>query len=60
MPRVMRVKGEEYQIEEWAECERCKLWRKVRQNYGECKFYCRLVGKQCMKKERIDKDMILL
>jgi hypothetical protein len=60
VPCRMRVKGEEYEIDEWAQCDRCQLWRKVKEDYGSCRFYCRLAGKQCKKQERYEEDMILL
>lgn len=28
--KKLEFKGEEYDIDKWAQCEKCKIWRKVK------------------------------
>lgn len=47
----LKFKGEEYDIDSWAQCDKCKLWRKTKKNLGEKEeFVCKNVGKKCYNK----------
>jgi hypothetical protein len=61
MPGQLKYKGEEWEIENWAQCEGCKLWRKLGKGVkvGK-KFACGSVGKLCNRKDRCDNDYVTL
>ena len=60
-PRKVTFKNEEYQISNWAQCEKCKLWRVVRRIPGEKEhFECRNSGKLCYKKDKVDKKIFTI
>lgn len=55
----MQIKGENYKIETWAQCERCNKWRKVyakpRKNES---FYCEKIGGDCQRRQESNSDYI--
>ena len=59
--RNLKLKGEKYDIDTWAECDKCKQWRKVGNQVKERRhFKCGDVGKQCHTRERMGKQYIEL
>ena len=63
-PKKLRYKGDDYEVEKWAQCDICNIWRKLAASTKIGKsFLCGSVGKQCHKKEKINQfkeDYILL
>lgn len=55
------VKGEEFKIDRWAECEKCHKWRRIgfKLNRSE-HFTCKSGGLTCHKKEESSDDYITL
>ncbi len=44
----MNYKGEDYDIDSWAQCEKCNLWRKLSKALkNEDNFLCGDISKKC-------------
>jgi len=44
-------RNEEYDIESWGQCDKCKIWRIIHQPLNDSdSFECSKVGKQCNKR----------
>jgi hypothetical protein len=57
----LKIKGEKYEIESWAACDKCSQWRKVSFKVREhTAFKCGDIGKQCNVRERVGKEYITL
>lgn len=57
----IRYKGEDYDVDCWAQCDKCKLWRKTNKKYKQNEsFLCKLAGRKCYNSERIAKNYIVL
>lgn len=57
----LKLKGENYEIDNWAACDKCNQWRKINFKIREGgSFRCRDIGKQCHLKEKISKEYITL
>lgn len=57
----MKFKGEDYDIDHWAQCDKCKIWRKLKKEVGDGdSFMCRAVNKKCHQREKIGKNYITL
>lgn len=57
----MNFRGEEYQIDHWAACDKCGQWRKLQKKLKDGKgFQCDELGKKCNLREKVDKDYITL
>lgn len=57
----MKYKDDEYDIDCWAQCDKCKIWRKTKRDYkGNESFVCKNSGKKCYIREKIAKNYITL
>lgn len=61
-------KNEQYEIDNWIQCEKCNIWRKVphtenvllkKVQLGE-KFNCKKLSKECFRKDKVDKNLFTL
>lgn len=56
-PKKLKYKGDDYEVENWAQCDKCHIWRKLGRTIKvEGSFRCRDVNKNCNKKDRVDKS----
>jgi hypothetical protein len=54
----IKFKGEDYEVENWAQCDKCHIWRKLQKGKpvkSSSAFFCRDTGKLCHKKDKQDK-----
>lgn len=52
LPKKLVYKKEEYIVDNWIECERCKTWRVVNKNPSKFPhFACKNINKRCRQKE---------
>lgn len=67
-PKTLVYNNEEYEIDNWIQCEKCNVWRKVTQKdasllkrvqTGE-RFNCKKVAKECFRKDKVDKNLFTL
>jgi len=59
--KKLQYRGEEYEIEDWAACDKCHEWRKIPFKIKEGGFFhCSDNGKKCHNRERVEKDYITL
>lgn len=50
----IKYRGEEYKIDNWAQCDKCNIWRKIARDLKTPKtFRCRDAAKKCHVKEKI-------
>lgn len=50
-PKKITYHNEEYDIESWGQCDKCKIWRIVHRPLKHSdSFECGKVGKQCNKR----------
>lgn len=47
------IKGDNYKIEQWAQCDSCRKWRKIghKRINKRLPFRCGIVGSNCKAKE---------
>jgi hypothetical protein len=55
----LKLDGEEYKIENWAQCDRCNQWRRVQKTVKGA-FRCGEVGRVCNVREKVDASYITL
>ena len=52
---------EEYIVDNWIECEKCKTWRIVNKNPEKYKkFVCKNANKKCKEKENVPKNLFII
>lgn len=46
--KKLKYNGEDYDIDHWAQCDKCRIWRKTKKELGDGEsFMCRAVNKRC-------------
>jgi hypothetical protein len=48
--KMVTYRGESYKIDNWIECENCKIWRIVNKKCPPHHFTCNKIGKKCSTK----------
>ena len=53
--RKIKYKGEEYKVENWAQCDKCQIWRNLKSESASNvrSFKCSDAGGICFKKEKV-------
>lgn len=60
-PKKLKFKGEDYEIDNWVQCDHCQLWRKTTLPLrAKDRFTCKNAGKKCNQREKIQKNLITL
>ena len=55
------MRGEEFKIENWAQCDKCQKWRRINFNLRKAQtFTCKLTGTNCQKKQESAEEYITL
>ena len=57
----IKIHGEEFKIDDWAQCDKCQKWRKIdfKLKKNEA-FSCRVAGSNCMRKQESSSQYITL
>ncbi len=60
-PKTLVYNNQEYEIENWAQCERCNIWRTVKRPPKKAQhFQCKQAGKECHKRQKTNKKLVTL
>ena len=56
-PRRLTYKNEDYIVDNWIECEKCKTWRIVNKDHKKYPhFICKNINKKCKSREIVPKS----
>lgn len=60
-PKKIVYQNDEYIVDNWIECEKCKTWRIVKGGKKVVKgFTCKSMKKRCRSKENVPKNIFVI
>ncbi len=56
-PKKITFENEEFIVDNWIECEKCKTWRVVSKNPRNYPYFtCKSINKKCKSKQEVPKN----
>ena len=59
-PKKIKYERDEYIVDHWIECEKCKTWRIVKSGKRASGFTCKNVKKRCREQENVPKNIFVI
>lgn len=57
----VRIHGEEFKIDNWAQCDKCQKWRRIDFKIAKGEFFsCKKAGSNCLRKQESSSQYITL